>query len=367
MVCKKTWEESKKMWHIAGPAILTAIFQFSIGVVTVAYVGHMGGVELAAISIVQNVIEGFAYGILLGMGSALETLCGQAVGAGQLNMLGIYMQRSWIITGVTALILTPVYILTSPILKGLHQNHDIAEMAGKFAIWVIPELFAYAVNFPLQKFLQSQSKVWVMTIISGFGLGFHYELSTLGVDDRSGIQHCCQCESVQRTRGSPSKGSEILRTALIGLLFSVVVLISRTHLPNLFTDVPEVARETAKIGYLLGPTILLNSIQPVLSGVAIGAGWQSMVALINTGCYYLFGLPIGAVLGFKFKLNALGIWSGMLVGCLVQTVILMVISYRTNWQKEAFKAEERIRTWGGLSEPQEHELVPTSPKKDNES
>ncbi|CAL9086646.1 unnamed protein product [Musa acuminata var. zebrina] len=32
------------------------------------------------------------------MGSDLETLCGQAVGAGQLHILGIYMQRSWIIT-----------------------------------------------------------------------------------------------------------------------------------------------------------------------------------------------------------------------------------------------------------------------------
>ncbi|KAK1300982.1 Protein TRANSPARENT TESTA 12 [Acorus calamus] len=114
---------------------------------------------------------------MLGMGSALETLCGQAVGAGQLNMLGVYMQRSWIITGVTALILTPIYVLTSPILKGLRQDHEIAEMAGKFAIWVIPELFAYAVNFPIQKFLQSQSKVWVMTIISGVGLGFHVFLN----------------------------------------------------------------------------------------------------------------------------------------------------------------------------------------------
>lgn len=39
--------------------------------------------------------------------------------------------------------------------------------------------------------------------------------------------------------------------------------------------------------------------------MAIGAGWQSSVALINTGCYYLFGLPVGAVLGFKLNLNAL--------------------------------------------------------------
>jgi len=33
-------------------------------------------------------------------------------------------------------------------------------------------------------------------------------------------------------------------------------------------------------------------------GVAVGAGWQSLVAYINIGCYYVFGLPAGIVLGF---------------------------------------------------------------------
>jgi Na+-driven multidrug efflux pump len=40
------------------------------------------------------------------------------------------------------------------------------------------------------------------------------------------------------------------------------------------------------------------------SGVAIGAGWQSLVAFVNIGCYYLVGLPLAAVFGFKLKLNA---------------------------------------------------------------
>ncbi|KAE8783504.1 protein DETOXIFICATION 33 [Hordeum vulgare] len=50
---------------IAFPAILTAVFQFSIGFVTVGFVGHIGEVELAAVTVVENVIEGFAYGVLL--------------------------------------------------------------------------------------------------------------------------------------------------------------------------------------------------------------------------------------------------------------------------------------------------------------
>lgn len=70
--------------------------------------------------------------------------------------------------------------------------------------------------------------------------------------------------------------------------------------------------------------------------MAVGAGWQLSVALVNAACYYLFGLPLGALLGYKFKLRAQGIWTGILAGCLLQTVVLMVIVLRTNWQKEVW-------------------------------
>jgi MATE family multidrug resistance protein len=99
------------------------------------------------------------------MGSALETLCGQAYGAGQHDMLGIYMQRSWVILLTTAVILSPLYIFAEPLLKLIGQTDAISEAAGVFAIWMIPQLFAYALNFPIAKFLQAQSKIMVMAVI----------------------------------------------------------------------------------------------------------------------------------------------------------------------------------------------------------
>lgn len=39
------------------------------------------------------------------------------------------------------------------------------------------------------------------------------------------------------------------------------------------------------------------------AGVAIGAGWQSVVAWVNIGCYYLIGVPIGALLGYVAHLE----------------------------------------------------------------
>lgn len=41
-----------------------------------------------------------------------------------------------------------------------------------------------------------------------------------------------------------------------------------------------------------------------ISGVAIGSGWQGVVAYVNLTTYYIIGLPIGCVLGFKTSLGA---------------------------------------------------------------
>ncbi|XP_004972187.1 protein DETOXIFICATION 32 [Setaria italica] len=401
------------------------------------------------------------------MGSALETLCGQAVGAGQLQMLGVYMQRSWIICLATSLALLPLYLFASPILRLLWQSADISAASGRYARWCVPQLFAYAVNFPIQKFYQAQSRVWVMTAISGAVLAAHALLNWLVVarlgrgmvgaavvgdvswwllnaaqfvylvggsfpeawtgfsrkafaslggfvklSIASAVMLCLEmwyytavlilvgclknpeiqvgaisiCMNYQlwtlmvalgfnaavsvrvsnelgANHPKAAKFSVVVATttsAAIGLILTAVALAARKQMPRLFTGDGAVVKETAKLGYLLAATIFLNSIQPVLSGVAIGAGWQSLVAFVNIGCYYLVGLPLAAVLGFKLKLNATGIWVGVLIGTVLQTVILFVILARTKWQKEAMLAEERIRVWGGNVElPETRETRPS--------
>lgn len=96
------------------------------------------------------------------MGSALETLCGQAFGAGQAGMLGVYMQRSWIILFGACFVLLPLYMYSTQILRLLGQEDVIANRAGKFTMQIIPQMFSLAINFPTQKFLQAQSKVGVL-------------------------------------------------------------------------------------------------------------------------------------------------------------------------------------------------------------
>lgn len=59
------WEESKKLWHVAGPSIISRIASFSMNVVTTAFAGHLGDIELASLSIANTVIVGFNFGLLV--------------------------------------------------------------------------------------------------------------------------------------------------------------------------------------------------------------------------------------------------------------------------------------------------------------
>ena len=43
----------------------------------------------------------------------------------------------------------------------------------------------------------------------------------------------------------------------------------------------------------------------IFVGVAVGGGWQALVAYINLGCYYIFGLPLGYLLGYKAILGVM--------------------------------------------------------------
>lgn len=111
------------------------------------------------------------------MGSAVETLCGQAYGAGKYEMLGVYLQRSTIILTVTGALLSIIYILSKPILIFLGQSPRIASAAAVFVYGLIPQIFGYAVNFPIQKFLQAQSIVAPSAYISTATLLIHLFLS----------------------------------------------------------------------------------------------------------------------------------------------------------------------------------------------
>ncbi|KAM0898953.1 hypothetical protein ACQ4PT_021604 [Festuca glaucescens] len=388
----------------------------------------------------------------LGMASALETLCGQSYGAKQYHMLGIYLQRSWIILSSCAVLMLPIFLFTEPLLVFIGQDPKIAAVAGLISVWYIPILFSNLCNFTLQMYLQAQSKnmivtylafvnlgthlflSWLLTIKFHFGLtgvmssmvislwipvsgqlifvfcgacpltwtGFSTEALTdlfpiLKLSLSSGVMLCLEmwystilvlltgymknpevtldalsiCLNINgwelmismgflsatgvRVANELGAGSarrakfailNVVTTSFsIGLVLFVFFLSFRGKLSYIFTTSEEVVAAVADLSPLLAISILLNSVQPVLSGVAVGAGWQSVVAYVNITTYYLIGIPLGAILGYVLGYHVKGVWVGMLLGTLVQTIVLLFITIRTDWDKQVEVTRHRLNKW----------------------
>lgn len=115
------------------------------------------------------------------MASALETLCGQAYGAKKYHMMGVYMQRSWIVLLVCALLLTPMYFFAEDLLLLTGQPPELSAMAGRVSVWFVPLHFSLAFLFPLQRFLQCQRKNLANAIAAAAVLCIHLFVSWLFV------------------------------------------------------------------------------------------------------------------------------------------------------------------------------------------
>ncbi|OEL24206.1 Protein DETOXIFICATION 27 [Dichanthelium oligosanthes] len=344
---RRVCEESKKLWVIVGPAIFTRTSNYSMNVIMQAFAGHLGDLELASVSFACTVLIGFNYGIMLGMASALETLCGQAFGAKKYHMMGVYMQRSWIVLFMCALLLTPMYLFAEDLLLLTGQPPELSAMAGQVSVWSISLHFAFAFLFPLQRFLQWQLKNPVVAVASATALCIHVSITWLSVswlrlglagvaatlsmswwastlmlfayvtcggcpetwhgfsvEAFSGIWEFLQLSSASGvmlwhnlmfycnvlaclvkltiyaraacawpTSSAPAEGMapgfsamvSSTTSLLIGLFFCVLVMCLHDKIALLFTTSAAVLGAVDKLYVLLAFTILLNSVQPVLS------------------------------------------------------------------------------------------------------
>lgn len=173
------WGEVRKQLYIAGPMVCVALLQYLLIVVSVMFVGHLGELELASASIAASFAGVTGTSLIIGMASALETLCGQAYGAKQYHMLSIYMQRAIFVLYLVCIPIAIVWWYMDSLLVFLGQDVQISELAGVYARYLTPTIFAVATLQPLVKFLQTQSIVLPMAIVSAATLILHIPLCYL--------------------------------------------------------------------------------------------------------------------------------------------------------------------------------------------
>ncbi|XP_020595735.1 protein DETOXIFICATION 14-like isoform X2 [Phalaenopsis equestris] len=170
-------EEGGRLGRVAVPMVIVSVAQYMINVISTMLVGHLGELPLAGASIAASLTSVTGFTILIGMASALETLCGQAYGAQQYQKLVIHTCSAIFSLTLVSLPISIIWLSMGKLLLFIGQDPKISEEAGKFAVWTIPAIFAYAASQPLMKFLQSQSVILPMLLSSIATLCFHIPVS----------------------------------------------------------------------------------------------------------------------------------------------------------------------------------------------
>ncbi|XP_057479937.1 protein DETOXIFICATION 16-like isoform X2 [Actinidia eriantha] len=154
-----TIAELKRQARLGGPLVVVSFLQYSLQMISVMFVGHLGQLSLSSASMALSFAEVTGFSFLLGMGSALETFCGQAYGARQYHMLGVHMQRAMLVLMLTCIPIAVIWAFTGHIFEICGQDSEISKQAGIFACWLIPSIFPYALLQCQLGFLQTQNNV----------------------------------------------------------------------------------------------------------------------------------------------------------------------------------------------------------------
>ncbi|KAJ1382919.1 Multi antimicrobial extrusion protein [Sesbania bispinosa] len=395
-----TWnvfsEEIKRICHIAGPMVAVTLSQYLLQVVSTMIVGHLGELYLSSASLAIS----FAA-----------------------------------VTGFSFLV---------------RQDPLIAHEAGKFTIWLLPALFAYAILQPLVRYFQMQSLLLPMLLSSCVTLGIHIPLCwalvfKIGLNNVGGalamsisiwlnviflglyMRYSSACAKTRApismelfqgigeffrfaipsavmiclewwsfellvllsgllpnpqletsvlsvclntiatlytipfgigaaasTRVSNELGAGNPYAARVAVLAGMSLAVIETSIVSatlfacrhvfgyIFSNEKEVVDYVTVMAPLVCLSVILDSIQGVLAGVARGCGWQHLGVYVNLGAFYLCGIPVAAALAFWVKVGGKGLWIGVQVGAFVQCVLLSSITSCINWEQQAIKARKRL-------------------------
>ena len=116
----------------------------------------------------------------------------------------------------------------------------------------------------------------------------------------------------------------------------------RAYLGYVFTNDEDVINAVAAIAPIAALFQLADGGQAAAGGVFRGMGRQKTVAARNFLGFWVFGMPVGAILTFHAGLGLPGLWWGLTVGLTVTTLVSLAQLAFVDWERETRDAKARL-------------------------
>ena len=152
-----TWQrEAKVLARYSGPLVLTFLLQYSLTLASIFTVGHIGKVELGAVSLASMTANITGYAVYQGLATSLDTLCAQAYGSGRKKLVGLQTQRMVYFLWTITIPIGIIWLCAEEILVKVVPEKDVAVLAGRYLRIVLIGAPGYATFESAKRYLQAQ-------------------------------------------------------------------------------------------------------------------------------------------------------------------------------------------------------------------
>ncbi|XP_059989821.1 multidrug and toxin extrusion protein 2-like [Lagenorhynchus albirostris] len=181
--------EARTLVVLSGPLFLFQMLNFMTYVVSSVFCGHLGKVELAAVTLSVAFVNVCGVSIGFGLSSACDTLMSQSFGSPNRKHVGVILQRGALVLLLCCFPCWALFLNTQHILLLCRQDPAVSRLAQEYVHVYIPALPANFLYSLLAKYLQNQGIMWPQ-VLSGVvgncvnGLANYILVSVLGLGVR---------------------------------------------------------------------------------------------------------------------------------------------------------------------------------------
>lgn len=105
---------------------------------------------------------------------------------------------------------------------------------------------------------------------------------------------------------------------------AIVFFLFNDWLPTLYIADYEVIKLASSLLIIAGFFQIFDGLQACGLGILRGLKDVKIPLLVTFASYWIIGIPVGYVLGFKFNMGAIGVWIGLLLGLFFVALMLVV-------------------------------------------
>jgi MATE family multidrug resistance protein len=186
------WNEVVELTTLSLPVALSTLARLVIINTDTAFVGHLGeGSVMLSASSLATTWNGFLSNVVFAPGYALNSLCSQAIGAGNLKLAGVWLQLAIVFTSALCIPVLAGYFLTNPLVNLIvdeeAREKGVPHYAQNFNNVSMLVLWPMVMYMIIRQYFQAIQIVIPAMIVSGLTVAFNYAMNWVFVPENGPV------------------------------------------------------------------------------------------------------------------------------------------------------------------------------------